>query len=29
MRALPSWDATYAGFNGFVAALRSQAQVTA
>lgn len=29
MRALPSWDATYAGFNGFVAALQSQAQVTA
>jgi glutathione S-transferase len=29
MRALPAWDATYAAFNGFVAALQSQAQVTA
>jgi glutathione S-transferase len=29
MRALPSWDATYAGFNGFVSALQSQARITA
>lgn len=29
MRALPSWDATYAGFNGFIAALRSQAELPA
>ncbi len=29
MRALPSWDATYAGFNGMVAALRSQAELPA
>jgi glutathione S-transferase len=29
MRALPSWDETFAGFNGFVAALQSQAKVTA
>ncbi|WP_332763596.1 glutathione S-transferase family protein [Phenylobacterium sp.] len=25
MKALPAWDATYAGFNGFLSALRSQA----
>jgi glutathione S-transferase len=29
MRALPSWDGAYAGFNGFVSAVRAQAQVEA
>lgn len=29
MRALPSWDVTYAGFYGMVAALRAQAEATA
>lgn len=29
MRRLSSWDATYAGFNGFVSALRSQAEAAA
>jgi glutathione S-transferase len=29
MKALPSWDATYAGFNGFVSAVRAQAQINA
>ncbi len=29
MKALPSWDEAYAGFNGFVSAIRAQAQVEA
>lgn len=29
MKARPSWDAVYAGFNGMLSAIRSQAHVTA
>jgi glutathione S-transferase len=29
MKALPSWDQAFAGFNGFVAAMRTQAQIPA
>jgi glutathione S-transferase len=29
MKALPGWGVTYAGFNGFVSALRAQAQAAA